>query len=107
MQKICHDLFNISGRIKMIDPAYTIYRNGAKDRLEVYWRGKFAFVIPFDFLDERTLFYTKKTRRENADEIERDLDEGNAQIFQAQAKTIQKLQAKIKDYVKYDFERFN
>lgn len=107
MKKICHDLFNICGRIKEIDKDYTIFRNLEKDRFEVHWRGKFAFVIPFDSLDVRTLTYTKKTRRENADEIEREIDEGNLQIFQEQSKKIQKLQAKIKDYVKYDFERFN
>lgn len=107
MKQICHDLFNISGRLKTIDQDYTVWCNLVQDRLEVHWRGKLAFVVPFDFLDSRTLDYARKTRRENADEIEREIDEGNARIFQEQAKQIQKMQAKIKDYVKYDFERFN
>ncbi len=107
MQKICHDLFNISDRIKKIDRDYQIFRNAEKNRFEVYWRGKFSFVIPFDVLDERTLFYTKKTRRENADDIERDIDEGNQKIEMERQKNIEKVKAKIKDYVKYEFERFN
>jgi len=107
MQRIYHDLFHIAERILQIDPLYEIYWNGELERFEVFWRGKLAFVVPFDTLDVRTLVYTQRTRRENADEIEREIDEGNAAIFQEQNKKIQALKAKIKDYVKYDFERFN
>lgn len=107
MQKIYHDLFHIAERILEIDPFYEIYWNGEKARFEVHWHGKLAFVVPFDCLDVRTLAYTKRTRRENADEIEREIDEGNAAIFQEQAKKVAALKAQIKDYVKYDFERFN
>ena len=107
MQKICHDLFHLSERIKAIDPDYEIYRNQRLNRWEVHWHGKLAFVVPFDELDVRTLVYTQQTRRENADDIEREIDEGNAAIQQEQTKHIEKMKAKIKDYVKYDFERFN
>ena len=55
----------------------------------------------------RTLIYAQRTRRENADDIEREIDEGNAAIFQEQERKIQVLKDQIKDYVKYDFERFN
>ena len=107
MQKICHDPFHIAERILQIDPFYEIYWNGEQERFEVFWHGKLAFVVPFDALDVRTLEYTQRTRRENADDIEREIDEGNAAIFQAQAKKIEAMKAQIKDYVKYDFERFN
>ena len=107
MQKIYHDLFHIAERIRQIDQCYMIYWHAERERYEVYWHDKLAFVVPFDTLDVRTLEYAKRTRRENADEIEREIDEGNAAIFQAQNKKIQAMQAKIKDYVKYDFERFN
>ena len=107
MQKIYHDLFHIAERILQIDPFYEIFWNGEYERFEVNWHGKLAFVVPFDALDVRTLEYTKRTRRENADDIEREIDEANASIFQEQAKKNQALKAKIKDYVKYDFERFN
>lgn len=107
MRKIYHDLFHIAERIRQIDPCYVIYWNGGAERYEVFWHGKLAFVIPFDCLDVRTLVYAQRTRRENADEIEREIDEGNAAIFQAQNKKIAALKAQIKDYVKYDFERFN
>lgn len=107
MQPISHDLFNIAGRLRQIDPAYSLYRNAEQDRYEVFWYDKLAFVVPFDRLDERTLVYAKKTRRENADELEREIDEGNAAIAQAQARTLQKMKDQIKDYVQYDFERFN
>ena len=95
------DLFKISNRIKDIDPQYEIRGN------KVFWRGKFAFVNPFDYLDERLLVYTRKTRRENADEIEREIDEANAKIERDKQKNISELKTKIKDYVKYDFERIN
>lgn len=107
MQKIYHDLFHIAERILQIDPLYEIFWNGELERFEVHWRGKLSFVVPFDALDVRTLEYTQCTRRENADDIEREIDEKNATIFQEQAKKIQAIKAKIKDYVKYDFERFN
>ncbi|MBO5229508.1 MAG: hypothetical protein J6B20_01795 [Clostridia bacterium] len=107
MQKIYHDLFHIAERILQIDPFYEIFWNEQLNRFEVFWHGKFAFVVPFDELDVRTLQYTQRTRRENADDIEREIDEANASIFQAQAKKIQAMKAQIKDYVKYDFERFN
>lgn len=107
MQKIYHDLFHIAERILQIDPFYEIFWNGELARFEVFWHGKLAFVVPFDALDVRTLLYTQRTRRENADDIEREIDEGNAAVFEAQAKKIQAMKAKIKDYVKYDYERFN
>lgn len=107
MQRIYHDLFHIAERILQIDPCYKIFWHGERERYEVFWHGKLAFVVPFDALDVRTLEYAKRTRRENADDIEREIDEGNAAIFQEQDKKIKALQAQIKDYVKYDFERFN
>ena len=79
MQKIYHDLFHIAERILQIDPFYEIFWNGEFARFEVFWHGKLAFVVPFDALD----------------------------VFEAQAKKIQAMKAKIKDYVKYDYERFN
>lgn len=107
MQKIYHDLFHIAERILQIDPCYEIYWHGEMTRYEVYWHGKLAFVVPFDALDVRILVYAQRTRRENADDIEREIDASNAAIFQEQTKKVEALKAQIKDYVKYDFERFN
>ncbi len=107
MQRIYHDLFRIAERILQIDPCYQVFWNGECERYEVFWHGKLAFIVPFDALDVRTLTYAQRTRRENADDIEREIDEGNAAIFQERDKKIQALKAQIKDYVKYDFERFN
>ncbi len=103
MKPISHDLFNIAERLRQIDPDYLLYRDYAKNRFVVYWRGKLAFVVPFEHLDERTLVYAQKTRRENADELEREIDEGNAAVWREQSK----MKEQIKDYVQYDFERFN
>lgn len=107
MQRIYHDLYHIAERILQIDPFYEIYWRGELERFEVFCHGKLAFVVPFDALDVRTLTYAQRTRRENADDIEREIDEGNAAIFQEQERKIQSLKDQIKDYVKYDFERFN
>jgi hypothetical protein len=103
MEAITHDLFDVSTRIKDIDADYTICRNSTENRFEVYWHGLFAFVVPFDCLDERTLVYTQKTRRERDRSIEREIDEGNDKIEQEKQKNIDLMKAKIKDYTDYYF----
>ena len=78
MQRIYHDLFHIAERLLQIDPCYQVFWNGERERYEVFWHGKLAFIVPFDALDVRTLTYAQRTRRENADDIEREIDESNA-----------------------------
>jgi hypothetical protein len=107
MEEITCDLFDIANRLKEIDSDYAIYRNEEANRWEVRHRGLFTFVVPFQSLDERTLVYTKKTRRENASELEREIDESNQKIEAEKQKNVEIIKTKIKEYVLYDYQRFN
>jgi hypothetical protein len=102
LERLDDDLFDICNRIKDIDCAYTIYRNHCLDRFEVFHEDKFSFVVPFDSLDERTLVYTKKTRRENADEIERDIDEGNKKNEEQIMQKLKHAEIKLADFLQFE-----
>jgi hypothetical protein len=106
MESITDDLFDIVGRLKNIDPQYQIYRNHERERYELWWNGRFSLEIPFDRLDERTLEYAQKTRRENADEIESAINLRNAEIELEKQKNLEIMQAKIKDYVLYEHQKY-
>ncbi|MDR1917544.1 MAG: hypothetical protein LBQ05_00995 [Christensenellaceae bacterium] len=105
MEKITNDMFDISGRLREIDPEYQIYRNnedGTGGRFELWWRGRFSLVIPFDCLDERTLDYTRRTRRENADEIAQEIDDTNNEIENEKQMNIKKMQIELKDRLLFE-----
>jgi hypothetical protein len=102
MERITSDLFDISGRLKYIDPNYQIYRNHIKNRFELWWCGAFSLVIPYDTLDERTLSYTVKTRRENADETENEINEANAEVENGRQRNLAVMKAKLTDRLLYE-----
>ena len=70
-QVILNDPCFIAQRIKYIN----------KQKYEVHCLGQiggtFCFTLPYDTLDERTLFYTLKTQSQNASEIIKELDKQN------------------------------
>jgi len=78
------DLYNISGRVKEIDPAYFIVRSYKARRFELHVKGQrggtLALALPFGALDERTLRLCRKTRAERAGELIREAEEHNAQL---------------------------
>jgi hypothetical protein len=102
MERADNDLFNISERIKEIDCDYEIYRNHYCGRYEVWRHSHLSFVIPFEELDERTLAYARKTRRENIDEIEREINEGNAKVEREIREQLDIKKAKLKDILLYE-----
>lgn len=79
---ILYDPCFIAQRIKDIDARYFIVFNIKKQKYEVHSLGQaggsYCFTIPFDTLDERTLFMTRKTQSQNADQIIKELDAQNA-----------------------------
>lgn len=69
---IRNDVYNISERIRKIDPSYFIVLNRKNGRYEVHSTenigSTFCFLVPFNRLDNRTLEYCRETR------VERDID---------------------------------
>ena len=80
-QVILNDPCFIAQRIKYINERYFIVFNINKQKYEVHCLGQiggtFCFTLPYDTLDERTLFYTLKTQSQNASEIIKELDKQN------------------------------
>ena len=65
LEKINHDLFDISKRLKSIDRRYDLFFNRKKNRYEIYANGAMQMALPFERLDARALSYARKTRLEN------------------------------------------
>ena len=83
-QLIDHDVFFIAQRIKEIDKSYFIVLNFAKGKYEVHSLAQkdisYCFTVPFDSLDERTLFYALKTRSENVEKLIEEIDKQNQKL---------------------------
>lgn len=87
------DPYYIVSRIKEVDENYFIVYNRNRNTFELHNSSQkdnsYALTIPYDTLDERTIFLARKTRKENFDKLIKEMDEDN-----------QKLQnSKIKDAV--------
>ena len=83
-QLIENDVYFISQRIKEIDKNYFIVFNISKNKFEVHclgqiW-GSYCFTIPYETLDERTLFYTLKTKSDNLQKIIEEIDKANEKL---------------------------
>ena len=80
LEKINHDLFDISKRLKSIDRRYDLFFNRKKNRYEIYANGAMQMALPFERLDARTLTYARKTRLENLEKIIAEIEEENARL---------------------------
>ena len=80
LEKINHDLFDISKRLKSIDRRYDLFFNREKNRYEIYANGAMQMALPFERLDARTLTYARKTRLENLEKIIAEIEEENARL---------------------------
>lgn len=82
--EIKNDCYFIDRRLKEIDKSYQIFFNLARGTYEVHSseqeKNSYCFTIPFDTLDERTIFYARKTRSENRDKIIKEIEENNLKI---------------------------
>ena len=88
--KIENDVYFISQRLKDIDSSYELYYNVISGCYEVHsfaqHGSSYCFKVPYNCLDERTLFFAKKTRSENRDEIIKELEQNNQRIYQKNLK---------------------
>lgn len=79
-----NDPFYISSRIKEVDENYFIVFSKKKNCFELHNSGQlfstFALTIPYPELDERTIFLARKSRKENADRLIREMDENNSRL---------------------------
>ena len=85
MQQITNDLFDITKRLKDIDQNYVIIFNDESIRFEVHSSTypsmqTLEFIVPFETLDERTLWYALKTRVENFESLQDEFDLHNKGI---------------------------
>lgn len=81
--KITQDVCDICQRIKEVDENYYIVYNRVLNRFELHDRsvkGRFACVLPFDRLDERSVRHARRTRIQRIDALMRELDACNEKI---------------------------
>ena len=79
------DTFFINERLKEIDKDYFIVFNLEKQKYEVHVQGQakssYAFTLPFDGLDERTILFAQKTRIANMDKILDEIEKDNEKSY--------------------------
>lgn len=79
------DTFFINERLKQIDNDYFVVFNLESQKYEVHVRGQFgstyAFTIPYDTLDERTILFARKTRVSNMDKIMAEIEKDNEMSY--------------------------
>ena len=80
LEKINHDLFDISKRLKSIDRRYDLFFNRKKNRYEIYANGAMQIALPFERLDARTIEYARKTRLENLNKLIAEIEAENARL---------------------------
>ncbi len=89
---ITNDLFDISDRLKTVNPNYKLYFNRKTQRYEVYetcvLNEKLAFVVPYDELDARTLAFARFTAVQNADKIFAEIEKHNEKTDKENARRI-------------------
>lgn len=74
---ITNDLFDIAARLRAVKSTYLVYYNAQKQRYEVYDHDSFAFAVPYDELDSRTIDYARMTSVQNSDKIFEEIERNN------------------------------
>ena len=87
--EINDDVYFICQRIKEIDKSYHILYNLSRHCYEVHsfeQKDSYCFSVPFQELDERTLQFAYRTRRENQDKIVKEIEKSNENLYKKQLK---------------------
>ena len=87
--KIERDLYDISDRLKELDPDYGVVYDDVLRRFELTKGGVFTAVIPYKNLDERTLEFAFYTRFDNAEQVIKDIDRHNEELEKKRIKEMQ------------------
>lgn len=90
LTEVTNDLFDVSSRLKSVNPNYRVYHNPQTDKFEVHDVSKpldstLAFVVPYNELDARTIDFALFTRVENAQKVFREVDDHNRKLQREQA----------------------
>ena len=104
MIKITHDLLNIAHRLVEIDKDYHVFYNNTLDRFEVHNRehpGFLSLCFTASELDNRVLDTARRTRKENYDEIQDEIDKHNQEIEMHAASKVVQAQTKLADMLAY------
>ena len=84
------DPYYIASRIKEVDENYFIVYNTLRNVFELHNRSQrgstYALTIPYEVLDERTIFLARKTRKEHFDELIREMDAQNQRLEKGKIK---------------------
>lgn len=100
---IKNDLFDIAARLTSVKSTYLVYYNAQKQRYEVYDGDSFAFAVPYDELDCRTIYYARKTSVQNADKIFAEIDRNNDNVTKQIIQDVaDKAMCKLNSRRKYD-----
>lgn len=79
-----NDPYYISSRIKEVDENYFIVFSKKKNRFELHNSSQlfstYSLTIPYSQLDERTIFLARKSRKENAEKLIKEMDENNYRL---------------------------
>lgn len=80
------DLYDVSSRLREIDPRYTLYYNVRRNRYEIYVGGALQIVAPFARLDARTVEHVRKTRVENRRKLLAEMETHNLKLETSERK---------------------
>ena len=100
LSEVTGDLLDVAKRLGEINRDYRVFWNNRLMRYEVHTRA-LEFVVPYDKLDTRTLEYAFKTRRENADAIETEINEHNAAVEKAALQSLEHASIALEDMLTY------
>lgn len=82
--KIEHDPFFICERLREIDGSYYLLYNNDTSQYEVHSSdqrgGSFCFAVRYDELDERTITYALRSRKERCDSLIAEMDAYNERL---------------------------
>lgn len=87
--KIENDCFYITERLREIDESYFVLYNLDKKCYEIHsneQKDSYCFSVPFNELDERTIDFAFKTRKENGDKIIDEIERNNLLVYQKSIK---------------------
>jgi len=92
-REITGDVFNITGRLKEIDPTYRVFFQPQKCVFELHGgrEGGLIMTLPFDRLDARTVVHVRRTRIERIRQEMEEIDRYNRELeerAQREAKTV-------------------
>lgn len=87
-EEVTGDMCGIVGRLKEIDESYFVLRRRKSGRLELHSNaqkgGSLCAVLPYERLDCCTLEYARRTRRERAERLVKELERENEKLLRSQ-----------------------